>query len=119
MSNNVKNDNHKETMADIYNSLSDVQKVFFDADIQTCWMLGEEIGQANQNSAYQMKKCELNEDQQNLLIEMRQNAFSTARKVGQYKAQGITPEEISKKMGIPLKKIKKEEPDDGSSKNDQ
>ena len=75
MSNNVKNDNHKETMADIYNSMSVEQRGLFDADIATAFAVGE------------------------------------------LKAQGMTPEEISKKLHIKLNKIKKEEPDNGSSEN--
>jgi hypothetical protein len=50
---------------------------------------------------------------------MRQKAFSQGKMVGELKAQGMTPEEISKKLHIKLNKIKREEPGNGSSKNDQ
>lgn len=117
MSNNVKNDHHKESMADIYNSLSVEQRGLFDADIATAWAVGEEVGSMNQNSA--MLAMTMTDIQAELLIKMRQKAFSQGKAVGELKAQGKTPEEISKQLHIPLKKIKKEEPGNGSSKNDQ
>lgn len=116
MSNNVKNDHHKETMADIYNSLSVDQRGLFDADIATAWAVGEEVGTMNQNSA--LLAMTMTDIQAELLIKMRHKAFSQGKAVGELKAQGKTPEEISKQLHIPLKKIK-EEPDNGSSKNDQ
>ena len=117
MSNNVKNDHHKETMADIYSSLSVEQRGLFDADITTAFAVGEEVGQMNQNSA--LLAATMTDTQAELLIKMRQKAFSQGKAVGELKAQGMTPEEISKKLHIKLNKIKKEEPDNGSSKNDQ
>ena len=116
MSHNVKNDHHKETMADIYNSLSVDQRGLFDADIATAWAIGEEVGTMNQNSA--MLAATMTDIQAELLIKMRHKAFSQGKAVGELKAQGKTPEEISKQLHIPLKKIK-EESDNGSSKNDQ
>ena len=115
MSNNVKNDHHKETIADIYNSLSVEQRGLFDADISTAWAIGEEVGTMNQNSA--MLAATMTDIQAELLIKMRQKAFSQGKAVGELRAQGKTPEEISKQLHIPLKKIKKEEPDNGSSEN--
>ena len=115
MSNNVKNDYHNETMADIYNSLSVEQRGLFDADISTAFAVGEEVGQMNQNSA--LLAATMTDVQAELLIKMRQKAFSQGKAVGELKAQGMTPEEISKKLHIKLNKIKKEEPDDGSSEN--
>lgn len=117
MSDNVKNDHHKETMADIYNSLSVEQRGLFDADIATAFAVGEEVGQMNQNSA--LLAATMTDIQAELLIKMRQKAFSQGKAVGELKAQGLTPEEISKKLHIKLNKIKKEEPDNGSSENDQ
>ena len=118
MSENVKNDHHKETMGDIYNSMSVEQRGLFDADIQTAWACGEEVGKMNQNSAY--LAATMTEPQQELLIKLRQKAFSQGKAVGELKAQGKTPEEISKQLHIPLKKIKeeKEEAKNGSSKNE-
>lgn len=117
MSENVKNDNHKETMGDIYNSMTIDQRGLFDADIATAWACGEEVGKMNQNSAF--LAATMTEPQQELLIKMRQKAFSQGKAVGELKAQGKTPEEISKQLHIPLKRLKeeKEESDNGSSSN--
>lgn len=116
MSSNVTNDNHKTTMGDIYNSMSVEQRGLFDADIATAWQCGEEVGKMNQNSAY--LAATMTEPQQELLIKLRQKAFSQGKAVGELRAQGKTPEEISKQLRIPLKKLKKEESDNGSSENE-
>lgn len=115
MSDNVKNDHHNETMADIYNSMSVEQRGLFDADITTAFAVGEEVGTMNQNSA--LLAATMTDVQAELLIKMRHKAFSQGKAVGELKAQGMTPEEISKKLHIKLNKIKKEEPDNGSSEN--
>lgn len=120
MSENVINDNHKPSMADIYNSMSVEQRGLFDADIATAWACGEEVGSMNQNSA--MLAMTMTPPQQELLIKMRQKAFEQGRMVGQLRAAGKSNEEIAKELHIPLKKIKKlenkEEDTNGSSSND-
>lgn len=115
MSNNVKNDHHKETMGDIYNSMSVEQRGLFDAAIATAWQCGEEVGQMTQNTA--MLAAKMTDTQAELLIKMSEKAYSKGEEVGKLKAQGLTPEEISKKLHIKLNKNKKEEPDNGSSEN--
>ena len=121
MANNVSNDGIKGSQSDIYKSLGPDQMALFDAAIQTAFDCGREVGGMNMRTA--MLSSVLDEKQNNLLTNLRYKAFARGKQVGELEAQGKTPEEISKEIGMPLKTLKKkmnveEDTNDGSSANE-
>lgn len=105
-----------EDKSKILDEMPEDIRVLFDAAVTTAWICGEEVGSMNQNAA-ELQKI-LSQEQWELLNQMRLRAFSTGKKVGILKAQGMTPEEISKQEGLPLKIIKEEEKTNGSGENE-
>lgn len=120
MANNTSNDGVRGAQKDIYESLSPDQMGMFDAAIQTAFDCGREVGQMNFRTA--LLGTILDEKQNNLLTNLRYKAFVRGKQIGELEAEGKTPEEISKQVGMPLKTLKKkmniEEENDGGSKNE-